>query len=194
MLLLCERGKCRTAPVITLWCNLQIASYSSEQGNKIFIPICKRKHKERREIFYIYQREIKKGFVPRDMLVWSVMTLGADLLRQIATDPRGFPRAHSIGNGLFNSHREPCHFLALHHLKRRPLLGSVSQRKIFTESCFNSARTLFDYSLIYLLYYQSRPRNYLCVCVCSVCVCIYIQRSTQNWGWVMVTNAHFRMF
>lgn len=71
-------------------------------GEKIFTPIYRREHKEEREIFYTYQMGIKNGSVPGDMLVLSIMTLCADLLRQIATDPHGFSRAHSIGNGLFN--------------------------------------------------------------------------------------------
>lgn len=63
---------------------------TSREGKYLYIYIC------------IYQKGIKNGSVPGDMLVLSIMTLDADLLRQIATDPHGFSRAHSIGNGLFN--------------------------------------------------------------------------------------------
>lgn len=79
----------------------------------------------RREIFYIYQREIKNARVPGDMLVLSVMTLSADLLRQIATDPHGFSRAHSIGNGLFNFPQGALPFPCYASLKRHLLLDSV---------------------------------------------------------------------
>lgn len=77
--------------------------YSSERGEKNHSYL----HEERE----IYSMDIKGMYVclplknscvPQDMLVLSVMTLGADPLRQIATDPHGFSRAHSIGNGLFN--------------------------------------------------------------------------------------------
>lgn len=75
-------------------------------GGGIFKPVCKKGAQVERGNIYIYiciyQKGIKNGSVPGDMLVLSIMTLDADLLRQIATDPHGFSRAHSIGNGLFN--------------------------------------------------------------------------------------------
>lgn len=109
---------------------------------KSYIPIYKRKHKEKRGIFYIYQKGVKNGSVPGDMLVLSVMTLSADLLRQIATDPHGFSRAHSIGNGLFNFPQGALPFPCYASLKKHPLLGLVVQMKIFRECCIDSARTL----------------------------------------------------
>lgn len=135
MLLHYDRRKCLIVPVIMLLCNLQFVSYSSEWGGK-------RKRKEIREIFYIYQKGIKNGSVPGDMLVLSVMTPSADLLRQIATDPHGFSRAHSIGNGLFNFPQGALPFSRYASLKRHPLFGLVNPTKIFTECCINSARTL----------------------------------------------------
>lgn len=143
MLLDYDRGKRCIVPVIMLLCNLQFIQYvSALSRGKIFIPICKRKHKERREIFHMYQKGIKNGSVPGDMLVLSVMTLSADLLRQIATDPHGFSRAHSIGNGLFNFPQGALPFPRYASLKRHPLFGLVCQIKIFTECCIKSARTL----------------------------------------------------
>lgn len=51
---------------------------------------------------YFKGDQLKNGSFPQDMLVLSIMTLSVDLLRQIATDPHGFSRPHSIENGLFN--------------------------------------------------------------------------------------------
>ena len=125
---------------VLIFCYATCNSYITPlNGGKIFIPVCKRKqHKERRETFYI-KREckspLKTGSVPRDMLVLSVMTLSADLLRQIVTDPHGFSRAHSIGNGLFNFPQGALPFPRNASLKRHALLSLASLTKIFTKYC-----------------------------------------------------------
>lgn len=106
----------------------------------------------RGEIFYIYKKGIKKASLPGDMLVLSVMTLNADLLRQIATDPHGFSRADSIGNGLFNFPQGALPFPRYASLKRLPLLDLVGQMKIFAECCITGARTLRSYLLIHHTY------------------------------------------
>lgn len=114
-------------------------------GEKTVSQILKTRYQKRREIFYTYQKgntilPLKNGFVPRDMLVLSIMTLGVDLLRQIATDPHGFSRAHSIGNGLFNFPQGALPFPRNASLKRH--LGLVSWTKIFSQCCNNRMRTL----------------------------------------------------
>lgn len=109
-----------------LLCNLEFIRYCPEPGEKKpSFCFAGGSPGGRREIFYIYQREIKNARVPGDMLVLSVMTLSADLLRQIATDPHGFSRAHSIGNGLFNFPQGALPFPRYASLKRHPLLDSV---------------------------------------------------------------------
>lgn len=61
-------------------------------GGKASVPIFRKKQKlGKGNILYISKGKtslsLKNGSVPQDMLVLSVMTLSADLLRQIATDP-----------------------------------------------------------------------------------------------------------
>lgn len=129
---------------------------------------CKRYCKEKREIFYKYISNgttsllLKNGSVPQDMLVLSVMTLSADLLRQIATDPHGFSRAHSIGNGLFNFPQGALPFPRYASLKQHPLLG-LGTRRIFTEFCINSLQGLSapNYSLIYSIYLLNQPLRFV---------------------------------
>lgn len=70
---------------------------------------------------------IKNARVPWDVLVLNVMTLSVDLLRQIATDPHGFSRAHSIGNGLFNFPQGAMPFPRYASLRRRTLLVSAGR-------------------------------------------------------------------
>lgn len=77
--------------------------------------------------------EIKNACVPWDMLVLSVMTLSVDLLRQIATDPHGFSRAHSIGNGLFNFPQGAVPFPRYASVRRRTLLVSAGQINTLAE-------------------------------------------------------------
>lgn len=119
---------------------------SSRWRKKIFIPVCKREAQgEKGNILCISKGNtsppLKNGSVPRDMLVLSVMTLSADLLRQIVTDPHGFSRAHSIGNGLFNFPQGALPFSCNASLKRHPLWGLASRAKIFTEYCISRMRT-----------------------------------------------------
>lgn len=102
--------------------------------------------------FIFIKKGIKKASLPGDMLVLSVMTLNADLLRQIATDPHGFSRADSIGNGLFNFPQGTLPFPRYASLKRLPLLDLVGQMKIFAECCITGARTLRSYLLIHHTY------------------------------------------
>lgn len=70
---------------------------------------------------------LKNGSVPWDMWVWCIMTFSVDLLRQIATDPHGFSRAHSIGNGLFNFPQEALPFPHHASLKRHFTLCCIGQ-------------------------------------------------------------------
>lgn len=114
-----------------------------------FLATIPKGNTSREEIFYIYKKGIKKACVPGDMLVLSVMTLNADLLRQIATDPHGFSRADSIGNGLFNFPKGALPFPRYASLKRLPLLDLVGQMKIFAERCITVARSLRSYLLIH---------------------------------------------
>ena len=84
--------------ILLFWllCNWQFIWKSSEEKRgHIFLPVYCKKCRERWVIFHTYQignssLPLKNSSVPRDMLVLSVMTLSADLLRQIATDPHGF--------------------------------------------------------------------------------------------------------
>lgn len=95
--------------------------FSEREKKKIFSEW----QKEKGEIFWISKGNtslpLKNGSFPWDMLVLSVMTLSVDLLRQIATDPHGFSRAHSIGNGLFNFPQGALLFPRYASLKRHPL-------------------------------------------------------------------------
>lgn len=131
---------------VLIYCYATCNSYYCSEWRKIFILVCKREQdKERREIFYIkreYKSPLKNGSVPRDMLVLSVMTLSADLLRQIVTDPHGFSRAHSIGNGLFNFPQGALPFPRNASLKRHALLGFASHTKISTKYCITRVITL----------------------------------------------------
>lgn len=83
------------------------------------------------------------------MLVLSVMTLSADLLRQIATDPHGFSRAHSIGNGLFNFPQGALPFPRYASLKRHPLLGLVGRKKKYSQNVVSKV-TDYSFNLLYL--------------------------------------------
>lgn len=144
MLLHYDRKTCCIVLVITLLSNLPFICYSSKRGGWDLHTYLQKEAqgKGRREIFYIHQKGIKNGPVPGDMLVLSVMTLTrAHLLRQIATDPHGFSRTHSIGNGLFNFPQGALPFPCYASLKRHPLLGLVGRIKILKCS-IKSARTL----------------------------------------------------
>lgn len=138
-----DRGKCCIVLVSMLLCNLQFICHREKN---LHTYLQEAAQGEKGNILYISKGNtslpLKNGSVPGDMLVLSVMTLSADLLRQIATDPHGFSRAHSIGNGLFNFPQGALPFPRYASLKRHPLLGLVAQTKIFTEWCINSARTL----------------------------------------------------
>lgn len=136
----------RIVLVIMLLCNMQFIWYCFEQGKNPHTCLQEEAQGEKGNILYISKGNVslplKNGSVPRDMLVLSVMTLSADLLRQIATDPHGFSRAHSIGNGLFNFPQGALPFPRYASLKQHPLLGFGQSKKIFTECSINSARAL----------------------------------------------------
>lgn len=112
LLIIMRYGTCFLSRVASL--KKKIPSFTCMDGKK-------------KEIFWVSKGNtsfhLKNGCVPRDMLVWSVMTLGVDLLRQIATDPHGFSRAHSIGNGLFNFPQGAVPFPRYASLKRPSLLS-----------------------------------------------------------------------
>lgn len=88
--------------------------------------ICKIKHDERKGMFRFLSKANKNGSVPR----------GHAGPRQIATDPHGFFRSHSIGNGPFNFPVEafavssPCIINKTFTLgspgKEKPVLGCFS--------------------------------------------------------------------
>ena len=121
---------------IMLLCNTQFICWPSERGKNLDACLQEEAQGERGNISYLSKGNtsflLKNGSVPRDMLVLSIMTLSADLLRQIATDPHGFSRAHSIGNGLFNFPQGALPFPRYASLKQHPLLGLGSHTKIFT--------------------------------------------------------------
>lgn len=82
-------------------------------------------------MFHTYQKRIK-----------CLCPQGHVGLRQIATDPHGFFRSHSIGNGLFNFPQGALSFPLSASLRRHPLWVRLERkltqsRGVFLMNCFS---------------------------------------------------------
>lgn len=131
----------KSVPLCSLHCH---ARFFFEWGENL-ADFEDKAQKEKGNILYLSKGNtilpLKNGFVPRDMLVLSIMTLSVDLLRQIATDPHGFSRAHSIVNGLFNFPQGALPFPCNASLKRH-LLSVWSARQKYSANVVTITRNL----------------------------------------------------